>query len=102
MKVLLTTLNTKYIHKNLALRWLYVTKPASFEVDIKEYTINDTMDQIIPKMNIDQYDVIGISVYIWNSELTKQWITEIKKQYPSVRILLGGPEVTYENDDWFV
>lgn len=101
MKVLLTTLNTKYIHKNLALRWLYVTKPASFEVDIKEYTINDTMDQIIPKMNIDQYDVIGISVYIWNSELTKQWITEIKKQYPSVRILLGGPEVTYENDDWF-
>lgn len=101
MNILLTTLNAKYIHKNLALRWLYVTRPDHFQVDIKEYTINDDLDQIIIDMNVTNYDVLGISVYIWNAELTKILIDRIKHVNPAIRIILGGPEVTYENDEWF-
>ena len=101
MKILLTTLNTKYIHKNLAIRWLYVTCPKEFSVDIQEYTINDQLKDVCYKMNLTQYDVIGLSVYIWNAEMTKLWIKMIKAINPHIRILLGGPEVSYENDDWF-
>ena len=101
MNILLTTLNAKYIHKNLALRWLYVTKPNHFHVDIKEYTINDSLDQLVESMSIINYDVLGISVYIWNAELTKLLIKKVKAINPSIRIILGGPEVTYENDEWF-
>ena len=43
MKVLLTTLNAKYIHKNLALRWLYVSSPIKESTVIKEYTIKDDL-----------------------------------------------------------
>ena len=101
MNILLTTLNAKYIHKNLALRWLYVTKPDHFQVDIKEYTINDDLDKIIIDMDVINYNVLGISVYIWNAELTKILIDKIKQVNPVIRIILGGPEVTYENDEWF-
>lgn len=101
MKILLTTLNTKYIHKNLAIRWLYVTCPKELSIDIQEYTINDQLDDVCDKMYLSQYDVVGLSVYIWNAELTKEWIKKIKVINPNIRILLGGPEVSYENDDWF-
>lgn len=101
MNILLTTLNAKYIHKNLALRWLYVTKPEHFQVDIKEYSINDDLDKIIIDMDVINYNVLGISVYIWNAELTKILIDKIKQVNPVIRIILGGPEVTYENDEWF-
>ena len=101
MKVLLTTLNSKYIHKNLAIRWLYVTRPKEVEADIQEYTINDDLDSIMAKMHIEEYDVVGLSTYIWNSEMTKAWIYRIREAKPSIKIILGGPEVTYDNDSWF-
>ena len=46
MKILLTTLNAKYIHKNLALRWLYVASPMKESTTIKEYTIKDDVNRI--------------------------------------------------------
>ena len=47
MKVLLTTLNAKYIHKNLALRWLYVARDKSHETILKEFTIKDKLENIV-------------------------------------------------------
>ncbi len=101
MKILLTTLNAKYIHKNLALRWLYVTRPDHFDVEIKEFTINDDIDNVIKEMKLDNYDVVGISVYIWNSEKTKILVDHIKSFNPNIRVILGGPEVSFDNDEWF-
>ncbi|MEA5017756.1 MAG: DUF4080 domain-containing protein [Erysipelotrichaceae bacterium] len=101
MKILLTTLNAKYIHKNLALRWLYVTRPDHFDVEIKEFTINDDLVNVIEAMTLEKYDVVGISVYIWNSEKTKILIDHIKTVNPNIRVILGGPEVSFDNDEWF-
>ncbi len=100
MKVLLTTLNSKYIHKALALRWLYVAR-SEFDARIQEFTINDSIDKIVEKMKPENYDVICFAVYIWNVNETKELIFHLKEKYPDLRIVLGGPEVTYENDDWF-
>ncbi len=101
MNVLLTTLNAKYIHKNLAIRWLYVTRPKEANVEIQEYTINDDLTRITPLMHLEDFDVVGISTYIWNSEYVKQWIPMIRKANPKIKIILGGPDVTFDNDDWF-
>ena len=101
MKILLTTLNAKYIHKNLALRWLYVTRPDHFDVEIKEFTINDDLVNVIEAMTLEKYDVVGISVYIWNSEKTKILIDHIKTVNSNIRVILGGPEVSFDNDEWF-
>lgn len=101
MRVLLTTFNSSYIHKNLALRWLYVAKPEHVYAEIKEYTIKDNVSNVIDYIVENNFDVVTISTYIWNVNETKQLIDEISKLDKNIKVILGGPEVTYENDEWF-
>ncbi|NLC54606.1 MAG: DUF4080 domain-containing protein [Erysipelothrix sp.] len=101
MRVLLTTFNSSYIHKNLALRWLYVAKPESIYAEIKEFTIKDKVSNVIDYINLNNFDVVAISTYIWNVKETKALINEIEKLKKNIKVILGGPEVTYENDEWF-
>ncbi|MFR0978047.1 MAG: cobalamin-dependent protein [Holdemania filiformis] len=99
MKVVLTTLNAKYIHKNLALRWLYVSRIPEAEVELMEFVIKDDLERISDQIAQRQPEVIGISVYIWNADLTRKWIAILKRKLPHVRILIGGPEVSI-NANW--
>lgn len=99
MKVLLLTFNCSYIHQNLALRWLYVANQNKDEVLLREYTLKDDLSRVIKEILTIDPDLIGISVYIWNAELTKQLLRQLKK-IKSYRILLGGPEVSYAAEEW--
>ena len=45
-------------------------------------------------------DVIGFSCYIWNIEETIKVIDTIKKINPSIVIMVGGPEVSYDVHEW--
>lgn len=98
MKVILTTLNAKYIHKNLALRWLYVASPMKESTKILEYTIKDDVNRISDALCEENADVICFSCYIWNIEPTRKIISLIKEKQPSVKILVGGPEVSFESE----
>lgn len=100
MKVILTTLNAKFIHTSLALRWLYVARDTSFNTEIQEYTIKDSLDEVAHKLIHSNPDVIGLSVYIWNQEESKELVIKITELNPKIRILIGGPEVSYEYSDW--
>lgn len=97
MKILLTTLNAKYIHKNLALRWLYVASPMKENTIIKEYTIKDDCESISEDIIKEHYDVVCFSCYIWNIEETKRIIKKIKEK-DTCKILVGGPEVSFESE----
>lgn len=97
MKVLLTTLNAKYIHKNLALRWLYVASPIQQDCVLKEYTIKDDLNKVANDILLGNYDVICFSCYIWNIEPTRKLIQMIKEKH-DCRILVGGPEVSFESE----
>lgn len=96
MKVLLTTLNAKYIHKNLALRWLYVSSYCKQDVCIKEYTIKEDIEKIVDELANDEAEVVAFSVYIWNVEPTMQIIKRLKEK-TNKHIMIGGPEVTYDS-----
>ena len=96
MKILLTTLNTKYVHTNIALKYLYKTLENK-EVTLKEYTINEPLGNILRDMVTHNADVIAFSVYIWNVEEVLKLSQNIKKIIPDVKIILGGPEVTYRS-----
>ena len=98
-KTLLTTCNAKYIHKNLALRWLYVTCPSQQDVMLKEYVIKDDICKIVQEIVESDFEVICFSCYIWNIEQIKQIVKELKTEKPSLHIVLGGPEVSYESFD---
>lgn len=98
MKVLLTTLNAKYIHTSLALRWLYVVNKDRFDIFFSEYTIKENVERIAGEIGETGCDVVGISVSIWNVEQSRQLASLLKKRNPDIVVILGGPEVSYEPD----
>ena len=98
--MVLATLNAKYIHKNLALRWLIVCAPQEFDVTIIEGVIRDDPLKTARRIAEKEPEIIGLSVYIFNAEETKKLICHLKELMPNVRIILGGPEVTYNAEPW--
>ena len=97
MNIILTAVNAKYIHSNLAVYSLRAyAKPYLDEIEIAEYTINQTTDFILMDLYKKQPDILCFSCYIWNIEYVTELIVEIKKLLPEVPIWLGGPEVSYD------
>lgn len=97
MKILLAAVNAKYIHSNLAVYSLraYASK-YSENIEIAEFTINQTIDEILADIYRKHPDVLCLSCYLWNISCIEQLITEIKKIMPGIKIWLGGPEVSYD------
>lgn len=100
MNVALCSLNVSYIHKNLALRWLMVSKPESIHARVFEST-TENYAQCLNDIVEYQPDVLGLSCYIFNIEATKEFILKIKERLPHLRIILGGPEVSYNPNPLF-
>lgn len=107
MKILLTTLNSKYIHSNLALKYLYsVVAESELDVELKEFTINNDKDYVYNEIIRGGYDLVCFSCYIWNIEEIKRLSLNLKKAKPGILIMVGGPEVSYdsrrfmEDDTW--
>jgi radical SAM superfamily enzyme YgiQ (UPF0313 family) len=101
MKVVLSTLNAKYIHTSLAIRFLKSFSEKDFpDIELAEYTIKDPVMNIVSDLFRRKPEVIGFSCYIWNIEETIQVIQMVKKIMPEVKIVLGGPEVSYDTEYW--
>ena len=100
MKVLLAAVNAKYIHSNLAVYSLraYAQKYCG-ETEIAEYTINQTIDDILTDIYLRQPDVLCLSCYLWNIPYVGQIAAEVPKILPHTQIWLGGPEVSYDAAD---
>lgn len=102
MKVLLISLNAKYIHSSLALRYIkeYCTDYKN-DIKILELTINHDENQMIKEIYNEKPDVIGFSCYIWNMAYIKTLVPTLRKILPDTEIVLGGPEVSYNSDMLF-
>lgn len=103
LKFLLAALNTKYIHSNPGIYSLYSysvkRQPALAEyIEIAEYTINNQKGEILADIYKRRPDAVGFSCYIWNIEMIREIIKELKKLLPDTDIWVGGPEVTYDAD----
>ena len=96
MRVLLTAINAKYIHSNLA---VYSLKSYAScytqDVEIAEYTINQDVDDILADIFKKSPDILCFSCYLWNITFVSQLLVEVKKVMPHVHIWLGGPEVSF-------
>ncbi|MCR2802372.1 B12-binding domain-containing radical SAM protein [Paenibacillus soyae] len=100
MKVVLSTLNAKFIHTSLALRCLKAYSEHQFDIEIAEYTIKDPAMNIASDLFSRNPDVVGFSCYIWNIEETITVVNMLRKIKPELKIVLGGPEVSYDTDHW--
>jgi radical SAM superfamily enzyme YgiQ (UPF0313 family) len=104
MKILLVAINAKYIHSNLALYSLRSYAKAymqeNVEIEIGEYTINHQVGDILEKIYRAKPDVLCFSCYIWNMDYVQELAEEYHKLCPNVPIWLGGPEVSYEVEQY--
>ncbi len=104
MKVLLTAVNAKYIHSNLAIYSMkaYAEQKGcpGAEIQLAEYTINQQQDGILRGIYEKKPDLLCFSCYIWNISFVRERIRDVKKTLPKTRIWVGGPEVSYDAEDF--
>ena len=95
--VVLATLNAKYIHASLGLRYLLANmgdlKP---QTALREFTIARKPQDIVDELLALSPRIIGFGVYIWNVTQTCEVVRLLKMARPDIKIVLGGPEVSHE------
>ncbi|WP_345980019.1 DUF4080 domain-containing protein [Sulfurimonas sp. HSL3-2] len=97
MNIILTTLNSRFTHSSLGLRYIYANmNELTCKTKIMEFSINDALQSVAENILDENPSIIGIGVYIWNASEVKELIEIIKKVAPDTTIILGGPEVSYE------
>ena len=98
--IVLTTLNAKYIHTAFGLRYLLANLgPLRPNACLAEFDINQRPLDIAEALLARNPKIIGFGVYIWNVVPTIEVIATIKRVRPDIKIILGGPEVSYETEN---
>lgn len=96
-QIILSTLNARYIHASLGLRYLLANMgDLRAQTQLREFIINSRPIDIVESLLQSKPKVIGLGVYIWNAKETLQVVKLLKQISPETIIILGGPEVTYE------
>ncbi|SEA12517.1 anaerobic magnesium-protoporphyrin IX monomethyl ester cyclase [Desulfuromusa kysingii] len=102
MLTLLTTLHSKYIHASLALPCLAAyCGDACGEIMIREYSVNEPKEIVLAQIVACEAEVICFSVYLWNRVETLELVACLKRINPQLKIVLGGPEVSFETREFF-
>lgn len=101
MTILLSTLNARYSHASLGLRYLLANMgDLQANTELHEFVIGtravDIVEKILTYQQTDENLIVGFGVYIWNVEELTQVVTTLKRVAPHVIVILGGPEVSYE------
>lgn len=99
MKLMLTTLNSKFVHSCLSIRYLRGYSRDIIDTVLKEYTINQSIDYIVSEIYKIRPSIIGFSTYIWNKEETLEIAESLKMIMPDIKIFLGGPEVSFDGPE---
>ncbi|MGE4398743.1 MAG: DUF4080 domain-containing protein [Campylobacterales bacterium] len=94
--IVLATINARYTHASLALRYLHANLGGlRDEAVIEEFVINEDMQRVAESILAHAPRIVGIGVYIWNAEDAKELIETIKKVSPGTTVVIGGPEASY-------
>ena len=104
--IVLCTLNAKYIHASLGLRYLLANLgELRSQAVLREFTIARKAQEVVDALLVTLGDskagavqIIGFGVYIWNVTQTLQVLRLLKTQRPDIKLVLGGPEVSHEVD----
>ncbi len=95
--IVLTTLNARFIHSALGLRYLKANMGSLYDnTEIVEFTINQRPVDIAESLLKKDPIIIGFSVYIWNTTETIAVIKTLRAIAPEITIIVGGPEVSHE------
>jgi radical SAM superfamily enzyme YgiQ (UPF0313 family) len=96
MTILLSTLNARYTHASLGLRYLLANMgELQGRTAIQEFVIGAKTTEVVERLLARKPDIVGFGVYIWNVEETARVVAMLKRVAPGVTVVLGGPEVSH-------
>ena len=94
---LLIGINAKYIHTNLAIRYLKAYCSKQYQnIQLKEFSINDSLGNVLKEVYSKDHPIYAFSCYIWNIDMVLKLCSSLKKLNPGAVIILGGPEVSFD------
>ncbi|NOY73650.1 MAG: DUF4080 domain-containing protein [Gammaproteobacteria bacterium] len=96
-KIILTTLNARYIHTALGLRYIKANMGVLVEeTHIVEFVISTRPVDIAEQLLRLNPEIIGIGIYIWNIQQSTELVSIIKQISPHTLVVLGGPEISHD------
>ncbi len=102
LRILLVALNASYVHTNLAIRYLrevlVTEEKPEWEIHIREFTINERLENIAAEIFEQQPDILGFSCYIWNIQQILALLRRLRRVLPRTFFLGGGPEVSFDSE----
>ncbi len=97
MDLVLATFNARYQHASLGLRYLHANLgELKDRAEIVELTLEHRPADVVEQILAKKPRVVGFGVYLWNVLLTTETVQILKTVAPEVKVVLGGPEVSYE------
>ncbi|NVD96385.1 B12-binding domain-containing radical SAM protein [Massilia sp. BJB1822] len=100
MTILLSTLNARYTHASLGLRYLLANMGELKEqTRVQEFVIGAKTTEMVERILAAEPKIVGFGVYIWNVEETAKLVAMLKRVAPKLVIVLGGPEVSHETNE---
>lgn len=100
MSIVLCTLNARYSHTSLGLRYLLANMgELQSQTRISEFVIGVRTADVVEKLLAERPSLIGFGVYIWNVDELTHIVALLKRVAPEISIVLGGPEVSHETTE---
>lgn len=100
MKIVLATLNAKYIHASFGLRYLLANLGSlRSEARILEFDLQQRAVDVVEAILAREPKIVGFGVYIWNVSETTEVVAALKRIAPEVTVIVGGPEVSFEVEE---
>lgn len=102
MRTVLATLHSKFIHPSLALPYLAAfCREECGELLIREFTVHEPKENVLAQLLAEAPDVVAFSVYLWNRRETLELADALAVARPGLKVVLGGPEVSFDGVELF-
>lgn len=102
MRTILATLHSKFVHASLALPYLAAyCGHGCGELLIREFTVHEPRENVLAMILAQKPEVVAFSVYLWNRRETLELVDALAEAQPGIRLVLGGPEVSFEGPELF-
>lgn len=103
MNIVLFSYNSSFTHTNLAIRCLRdALLEYSHSVTLIERCEKDSYEEVLYSLYEKNADMYGFSCYIWNISATKRLAQDLKALLPDTRIVFGGPEVSFWDEEFLL
>ncbi|MEN9317405.1 MAG: hypothetical protein RIS35_3798 [Pseudomonadota bacterium] len=98
--ILLTTINARYQHASLGLRYLLANLgPLAARAELLEFVSGARTENVVERILARRPRIVGLGVYIWNVDECTRLVAQLRRVAPDVVIVVGGPEVSHEVDE---